>query len=133
MWWVYFDWPMHELLTSPTKTYIWGYGHFLIFGAAAAVGAGLAVAIDHTLHHAEIGAVGAGMAVAVPVAIYLLVLWLLHVGIQDEHSGQRFLLPVVVVLILLTPFSNGPSPLLIGLLLVAMLAVKLVGRYRRVV
>jgi low temperature requirement protein LtrA len=78
MWWLYFERPVDDLLTSPRMAFFWGYGHLLIFASAAAVGAGLAVAIDHATHHAEIGSVGAGAAVAVPVALYLLGLWVLH-------------------------------------------------------
>ena len=46
MWWVYFDRPVHDLLTSLRKAIVWGYGHYLVFAAAAAVGAGLAVSVD---------------------------------------------------------------------------------------
>ena len=42
MWWVYFDRPVHDLLTSVRKAFVWGYGHYFIFASAAAVGAGLA-------------------------------------------------------------------------------------------
>ena len=78
MWWVYFDRPVHDLLTGFRKALIWGYGHYVIFAAAAAVGAGLAVGVDHATHHAKIGDVAAGAAVAIPVAVYLLCLWVLH-------------------------------------------------------
>ena len=78
MWWVYFDRPVHDLLTSLRKAIVWGYGHYLVFAAAAAVGAGLAVNVDQATHHAKVSAVGAGAAVAIPVAVYLLCLWVLH-------------------------------------------------------
>ena len=78
MWWIYFDRPVHDLLTSLRKAIIWGYGHYLVFAAAAAVGAGLAVAVDQATHHAKVSAVAAGAAVAIPVAVYLLCLWFLH-------------------------------------------------------
>src|SRR5688572_10131224 len=78
MWWVYFDRPVHDLLTSFRKAFVWGYGHYFVFGAAAAVGAGLAVAVDAATQTAKIGPVGAGVAVAIPVATYLLCLWVLH-------------------------------------------------------
>jgi low temperature requirement protein LtrA len=129
MWWVYFDWSMEGMLTSLRRAFGWGYGHFLVFGSAAAVGAGLAVAIDQALHHAEIGVVEAGAAVAIPVAIFLLVLWGLHIGFQERNRVQMFLVPIAIVLILLTPLT-GQAPLLIGLLLVALLTFKLVNSYR---
>ena len=43
MWWMYFDRPVHDLLTSLRKAFMWGYGHYVVFASAAAVGAGLAV------------------------------------------------------------------------------------------
>ncbi len=78
MWWMYFDRPVHDLLTSLPKAIFWGYGHYFVFASAAAVGAGLAVAVDQVSHHAAIGPVGAGLAVAVPVVVFLLCLWVLH-------------------------------------------------------
>src|SRR5829696_8708455 len=38
MWWLYFSKESHELLTSLRAGIVWGYGHYLIFAAAAAVG-----------------------------------------------------------------------------------------------
>ena len=65
-------------MTDLRTAIVWGYGHYVVFGAAAAVGAGLAVAVDEAAHHAAIGPVAAGAAVAVPVVLYLMCLWWLH-------------------------------------------------------
>jgi low temperature requirement protein LtrA len=129
MWWLYFDWSISDLLTSMRKVFTWGYGHLLIFASAAAVGAGLAVEIDHALQHAEVGDIISGGTVAVPVAMYLIVLWALHIQPRTSTRLQLFLLPAVSFLILLTPFS-GQAPLLTGVLLIALLVVKLANRYR---
>ena len=53
MWWIYFDRPVHDLLTSLPKAIFWGYGHYFVFASAAAVGAGLAAAVDQVGHHAR--------------------------------------------------------------------------------
>jgi low temperature requirement protein LtrA len=129
MWWLYFDQPAHDLLTSTRTAFVWGYGHLLIFASAAAVGAGLAVSIDRATHHAEIGALGAGAAVAVPVAIYLASLWALHQRPRAASLAQAIFPPVVALLVLLTP-PSGQAVLATGLLLAALLAVKLVSRHR---
>jgi len=136
MWWLYFDQPAHELLTSLRAAFLWGYGHLVVFASATAVGAGLAVAVDDTTHHADIGAFGgiptyggAGAAVAIPAALYLLSLWALHERSRAANLVEMSLAPVTVLLILLTPFSGQPV-LLTGLLLSALLAIKLVGRHR---
>ncbi|MGH7572343.1 MAG: low temperature requirement protein A [Gemmatimonadota bacterium] len=129
MWWLYFDHPMEGLLTSLPRAFLWGYGHYAIFAAATAVGAGLGVAVDHATGHATIGPFGAGAAVAVPVAIYLLGLWLLHLRLEEISSAGAGLTPLVALLVLLTPWT-GQAVLLTGFLVAGLLTVKLVMRYR---
>ena len=123
LWWVYFDRPAHDLLTTMRRVFVWGYGHYFVFGAAAAVGAGLGVAIDAAGAHAAIGSVGAGLAVAVPVATYLVCLWILHD--RPEYGWTRALGPLAAVVVLLTPFTAQPV-LWTGVTLAALVAVKLV-------
>lgn len=125
MWWLYFYQPADYLLVSLRHAFIWSYGHLLIFGSTAAVGAGLAVTIDEITHHAEISATGAGIAVALPVAIYVLCLWVLHEQPRVNSAIDRLLHPVIVTLILLTPFT-GQAVLLTGILLIALVAIRLV-------
>ena len=129
MWWLYFDQPSEDLLTSLRAALVWGYGHLFIFASAAAVGGGLAVAVDQATHHAEVGEMVGGALVATPVAIYLLGLWALHRLPHAKGSIQLLLLPIVAVLILLTPLV-GPAVLLTGLLLGVLLAIELTNRYR---
>lgn len=129
MWWLYFDRPMDELLTSLPRAFLWGYGHLFIFASGAAVGAGLEVAVDHATGHAGIGPIGAGAAVAVPVAIYLLGLWSLHVALGADLPAGAGLTPLVVLLILLAPWTGHAVPAG-GLLLVALLATKLARQHR---
>ncbi|GAB4003037.1 hypothetical protein GCM10029992_43130 [Glycomyces albus] len=47
MWWLYFDRPAHDLLTNLRMSFRWGYGHYVVFGSAAAVGAGLEVVLGN--------------------------------------------------------------------------------------
>jgi low temperature requirement protein LtrA len=123
MWWFYFDRPVHDLLNSLRKAIVWGYGHYLVFGAAAAVGAGLAVAVDEATHHAKIGSIGAGAAVAVPVAVYMLSLWFLHD--RPEYGRTRLFGALAAVIVLLTPFTGHAVPLT-GMILAGLVALKLV-------
>ncbi len=45
MWWMYFVVPFgHVLALHPERGFFWGYGHMVVFGSLAAVGAGLHVA-----------------------------------------------------------------------------------------
>ena len=47
LWWVYFDHEDNPRLDSPRASFTWGYGHYFVFAAAAAVGAGLVVAVSY--------------------------------------------------------------------------------------
>lgn len=128
MWWIYFDRPVHDLLTSIRRAFVWGYGHFLIFGSAAAVGAGLAASVDSVTSHTQTGPAGTGLAVAIPVAIYLLSLWVLHD--RPEYRRTRALGPIAAVLVLLAPFT-GQTVLLTGGILTGLIAIKLAMRTSR--
>ena len=83
LWWLYFLEPAGEgLAAHRSKSYLWGYGHYFIFAALAALGAGLEVAVEATGHHLEeVSAVALGYGVAVPVAVFLLLLWAVHAPI----------------------------------------------------
>jgi low temperature requirement protein LtrA len=127
MWWLYFELPGEDSLTFLRRAFVWGYGHYFIWAAAAAVGAGLAVALEESAGQAAIGKTGAGLAVAVPVAVYLSGLWAINY-LPRGISGSRALLgPLFAILVLLTPLT-GNAVLLIGLVLSALVAVKVLGR-----
>ena len=42
--------------TTLRTSFLWGYGHYVVFASAAAVGAGLAVAVEQAIGHAQISA-----------------------------------------------------------------------------
>jgi len=65
----------------------------LVFSAAAAVGAGLQVAVDYDTGNAHLSAVAAGAATAVPVTVYLLSVWALHVRPHRPGSIQTAAYP----------------------------------------
>jgi len=125
IWWMYFDRPVHDLLTSVKQAMFWGYGHYFIFASAAAVGAGLAAGVDQATHHAEVSATIAGFAVAIPVAVFVASLWLIHD--RPEYRESRPLGLVAVVLVLLTPLTNH-AILLTGVILAALVGIKLLIR-----
>jgi low temperature requirement protein LtrA len=106
LWWLYFLEPAGEgLAGNRSRSYLWGYGHYGVFAALAALGAGLEVAVAAAGHHLEVSPVALGYAVAVPVAIFLLLLWAVH-AVLDTRSQIR---PAVVLpaaaLVLLLPLS----------------------------
>jgi low temperature requirement protein LtrA len=125
MWWIYFDRPAHDLLRTMRRAFVWGYGHYFVYAAAAAVGAGLGVAIDRAGAHGSIEPLTAGLAVAVPVALFLVCLWILHD--RPEYGWTRALGPAAAAMVLATALTSQPV-LWTGVTLAALVAVKLVLR-----
>ncbi|TDP88965.1 low temperature requirement protein LtrA [Labedaea rhizosphaerae] len=108
MWWMYFDQPSpQQLLNSLRTSMVWGYSHLLVFASAAAVGAGLQVAVDYDTGEAHPPQLLAGYAIAIPVAVYVLMVWALQVR-PTLPMPVSTAYPVTVVLLLLTPFTGAP-------------------------
>jgi len=128
LWWLYFDEDAGEVIASNRTAHRWAYGHYVIFGAGAALGAGLAVAVDVVMGHSAISEVAAAVAVAVPAALFLVAHWALHLG-PSSRGVERWAGPAAGAVVLLTPMA--PEPVLAtGLTLAALLAVKLTIRHR---
>jgi len=128
MWWMYFDRPSHHLLGSLRTALVWGYSHLLVFGSAAAVGAGLQVAVDYDTGEAHPSALVAGYAIALPVAVFVLLVWALQIRpTLPAPIGMAF--PVAVVLVLLTPFTGAPVHV-IAVLLALLVATVVLARGR---
>jgi len=100
MWWVYFGQHAERFLRSNREGFRWGYGHFLIFSSAAAVGAGLATAVDHESHVGHTPTTVASAAVAVPVAVFIVSVWLLHVRPHGFSGRLQLAWPVAALLVL---------------------------------
>ncbi|MFV2179523.1 low temperature requirement protein A [Actinomadura sp. LOL_016] len=82
LWWLYFLAPSGEGLNDRRhRSYLWGYGHYGIFAALAALGAGLEVAVEQTGHHLEASPTAVCFAVAIPAATFVAVHWLVHTPI----------------------------------------------------
>ena len=67
MWWTYFDLPTEKVITHARRdaddrvgAFVWGYGHYFVFAGAAAVGAGIAVAVDQATDHSALSDTQAG-------------------------------------------------------------------------
>ncbi|MES4905856.1 MULTISPECIES: low temperature requirement protein A [unclassified Streptomyces] len=113
MWWLYFARPAHTLLATThqaaRRRFQWAYGHYLIFGSAAAVGAGLAVSADQVTHRAEVSPQAAGAMVAIPAAVFLITVWALHLRPHQQCAAESVPFLLAAVLVLLTPFSPAPA------------------------
>jgi hypothetical protein len=88
----------------------------VILGSAAAVGAGYAVAVDAALHHAHLSARGVSLAVAVPVTLYVVSVWALHVQGWTDRGTKSAIALVVAAAILVAGVAAVPV-VVIGVLL----------------
>jgi len=121
MWWKYFARSAEDLLTSSRQAFVWGYGHLVVYASAAAVGAGIAVAVDQAIGHTDISAALATACVTVPASIYVVTVYWLHLRPQESARGRGATL-LGVPLLLLAPFV--PQGVLVaGFCAAAMVAV----------
>ncbi|MFD0886981.1 low temperature requirement protein A, partial [Streptosporangium algeriense] len=104
LWWLYFLVQAGEGLSDRRhRSYLWGYGHYAIFAALAALGAGLEVAVEQSGHAASPSALG--YAVAIPAGVYLAVLWAVHTLITAEPVMRPGAVLGGVVVILALPLA----------------------------
>ncbi len=123
MWWVYFEYPQGDRLHSVRKAFLWGYGHYFVFAAAAAYSAGIEVALDFETHHTGLAAARAAATVCVPVAVFLSVVWALMVRPYASRVINTAM-PGVATAVMLSIFL--PWSLQIAAVLVTALVVLLV-------
>ncbi len=102
LWWLYFAKEEHLMDERMCLAFTWGYGHFLIYMAGAAVGAGFAVLVDIVSSHAKVPLLAGDYAVAIPVSLYMLGLWFVRDRFT-QHCWTTFVLPVFAVLVLVAP------------------------------
>lgn len=115
MWWIYFDRTSHAPEKTNTDSWLWAYGHYFIFASTAAVGAGLAVAVDHA-EHGKTSHWIAGGAVAIPVAVYVLVVWFVLIRRNEPRLARSLAFPIAAVLALGSMATGYAVPLVGGLL-----------------
>jgi low temperature requirement protein LtrA len=136
LWWMYFDMPGDQVVARARDTFmephhrgafLWGYGHYFVFTTAAAVGAGLAVAVDQATHHSKLTDTEAGFAITVPVSVFLLAVWALHYATKTPGPMRTYAVPIGVALILASGFTSQPV-LATGIVLAALIAAAVIAR-----
>ncbi|MFC5664790.1 low temperature requirement protein A [Kitasatospora misakiensis] len=121
-WWIYFARPVHDHLRSNRQAFLWGYGHYLVFGSAAAIGSGLEVAVESAVHEAHVSATAATATVTVPTALYLITVWALHAR-HAKTGAAQVLLPAGSVAVLACTAAGESGVLAAGLVTAATVAV----------
>ncbi|MEV4177150.1 low temperature requirement protein A [Nonomuraea sp. NPDC049709] len=107
LWWLYFLVEAGEgLRDRRDRSYVWGYGHYGIFAALAALGAGLEVAVEQSGHAVTAAPLTVGYAVAIPVGVFLMLLWMVHARIVGESVLHAVLLSVCAAVVLALPLAT---------------------------
>lgn len=103
MWWLYFMQPAGEGLEQHrSRSFLWGYGHLFLFAAIAAVGAALEVAVHSGK---ELSPVVVGYALAIPVAVFLVLLFVVHRPVIDDPVVGPVESGAAAVLVLMIPLA----------------------------
>jgi low temperature requirement protein LtrA len=95
IWWLYFNSSVEYELRKKEIAFQWGYGHYIIFGSAAAIGALVSVNVDVLTHHASIDISVANIGFSIAVALYLFGLWFCQDRIISKDKLQSCLLLAV--------------------------------------
>ncbi|ANJ27549.1 low temperature requirement protein A [Agromyces aureus] len=135
LWWSYFTVPSGRLLAAfRSRSYVWGYGHLIVFGSLAATGAGLHVAANVIAGDAHIGDVEALLTIAVPVAVFLAMLFLLYAYLlrrSDPFHLVVFAGSLAVLAVAVLAVAGGAS-LPAGILIAAFAPVVVVVAFETI-
>lgn len=135
LWWTYFAHEASDVLAdrqgeSNVTAFAWGFGHYFIFAAAAAVGAGLAARAEYWLHPEEISGLTTAAGITVPAAVLLTALWFVQLRRHARSPVQGVVMLGTAVLVLAATFVLY-AELVTGLLLAGELAAMLGLKVRR--
>ncbi|MFI6294712.1 low temperature requirement protein A [Nonomuraea sp. NPDC050790] len=127
LWWLYFLVEAGKGLKGRRdRSYLWGYGHFGVFAALAALGAGLEVAVEQSGHAVVAGALTVGYAVAIPVGVFLVLTWLVHARVLAQAVIHPVLLSACALAVLALPLATpwiGVHGVVAAIAVVCVLAV----------
>jgi low temperature requirement protein LtrA len=131
MWWMYFIAPAGEMLHRfRERSFGWGYGHILLFAAIAGTGAGLHVAAYYIEHQAKIGATAAVLSTVVPVALYVVMVFVLYTLLIRRVDAFHWWLLLATAVFLVAPVllaQAGVSVVICLVVLTLAPAVTVVG------
>jgi low temperature requirement protein LtrA len=134
LWWLYFSESAGEgLQNHRARSYFWGYGHFGIFASLAAIGAALEVTVATTGDDVRLTEAQVGWLLAVPIAVFLVLLWVLHAPMVTRVVVHPHAIVIAAGLIVLVPLAAPMIGVLgeliaITCLLVVLVAVTLLRR-----
>ena len=133
LWWLYFLQPTGDgLAAHRSGSFFWGYGHYFVFAALGAFGAGIEVVTTSAGGHSAVAPTIAMASVSIPVAVYLIALIVAHCPILPGISVHFWIVVPAALLILALPFAAplvgipiafGATALVVALAVVATLVL----------
>ncbi|SDS69210.1 Low temperature requirement protein LtrA [Brevibacterium sandarakinum] len=108
MWSIYFWPPHHRAIGGLGGSLTYGYGHYVIFAAAGAFSAGVGIEVDSQLGDSALDPVLATFTVSVPIAVFVLGVWVLAIR-PNAGGAVNTIVPVCAVLVLLDPIIPVPT------------------------
>jgi low temperature requirement protein LtrA len=134
LWWSYFKHPANVGGEQEMRSaFEWGYGHYVVFAAVAALGAGLQVAIDSTHGAADLAAPIAALSVAVPLMVYLVATAILHRSALSRTNAVPIGITVLLIggaAVAATWIGVPLAILAMGFLLAGLVAVNVAAMQR---
>ncbi len=110
LWWIYFWPPHHRAIGRLGNSLFYGYAHYFIFAAAGAFSAGIEVEIDVLTEHSKLGDVAASFTVTVPIAVFVLGVWLIAIRAHADRI-VNIAVPLGALLVLFDPIIPIPITL----------------------
>jgi len=95
LWWIYFDFTTGGAPTGTRRAqYFWGYAHYFVFAAAAAVGTGTALAVSWLVDPEHVLLPDRGVALVVGGAAALFLMTVALIESLAEKDAGRHTIPV---------------------------------------
>jgi low temperature requirement protein LtrA len=90
VWWIYFDFCTGQAPTRARRfQFAWGYGHYFLFAAIAAIGAGLSLAVEWITHPSHVALPDWGVALVIGAAVSAILLTIAFIETAAEHNLER--------------------------------------------
>jgi low temperature requirement protein LtrA len=128
IWWTYFIVPSGEVLARHRqRSWVWGYGHIVIFAAIAAMGSGLHVAAYVIEGEATIGVLGAVLSSAIPVLVFTIAYFALYSFLVRSVDPFHVLLFVGTLAVLAAAVAMAVAGAGLGVCLLVVMAAPTVA------
>ncbi|GAA2049390.1 low temperature requirement protein A [Catenulispora yoronensis] len=102
LWWLYFDFLGDYDLMNIRTSFVWGYGHYFIFGALTAVGGSMAALLEQVSKNEEgPGTTVLALTLTVPIGLFLATVALLR-RVSEWEFCRRWLIAAALIVAVCT-------------------------------